>query len=199
MDQRSGSQTEQKGFILIIYSIRHYVHRVPTNYHTIPQSFNEFGSTNFHEKKMLCSDIAKQESGSNTTQSTQCGTGHFLGYRTFHHDGKVSPGRWGWAVHARPLHYIYHHVQSFGVRSSREWRYTPPNSTLSLNVPVLCAIQGAMSYSYKLRTVSEGIIGTGGGGEGGGGSGKYPEMSCLPFTSTMTSTSYRVFLLTTLS
>jgi hypothetical protein len=37
-----------------------------------------------------------------------------------------------------PLHYIYHHVQSCGVRSSWEGRYTPCFSTLPLYV--LCVM-----------------------------------------------------------
>jgi hypothetical protein len=36
-----------------------------------------------------------------------------------------------------PFHYIYHHEQSYVVRSSSEGRYTPPISTLPLYV--LCA------------------------------------------------------------
>jgi hypothetical protein len=52
----------------------------------------------------------------------------------FHHDGEISqPGEGGGA---RPpfftLQYLYHHVQSCGVRSSCVGRYTPPISTLPL-------------------------------------------------------------------
>ncbi len=36
------------------------------------------------------------------TQSTQSGNFHFF-LRSFHHDGKNSPGWWGWGVHALPL------------------------------------------------------------------------------------------------
>jgi hypothetical protein len=36
---------------------------------------------------------------------------------TSHRDGKISPGWWGWRVHARPLSAFYHHVQSCSVRS----------------------------------------------------------------------------------
>jgi hypothetical protein len=40
-------------------------------------------------------------------------------------------GEEGGGVHAHhPFHYIYHHVQSCGVRSRWEGRYTPPVSTL---------------------------------------------------------------------
>ncbi len=38
-----------------------------------------------------------------------------------------------------PFHYIYHHIQSCGVRSSWEDRYTPPISTL------LCGIRGPLT------------------------------------------------------
>ncbi len=61
------------------------------------------------------------------TQSTHgVATGAFR--RTFHHDGKISTGWWGWGVH----HYIYHHVQSCSICSSWEGRYTPPISFLPL-------------------------------------------------------------------
>ncbi len=56
-------------------------------------------------------------------------------WRTFHHDGKISPAWWGWGAHARPpFHYIYLHVQSSNVRSSREGRYTSPIFTLPLYI-----------------------------------------------------------------
>ncbi len=48
-------------------------------------------------------------------------------WHTFHHDGKISLGWWGWGVHAHlptPLHSVYHHVQSCSVRTSWEGRYT---------------------------------------------------------------------------
>ncbi len=54
-----------------------------------------------------------------------------------HHQGKISPGRWGWGCTAAPFHYIYHHVQSCSVRSSWEVRYTPPIS-FHLYPYVLC-------------------------------------------------------------
>jgi hypothetical protein len=56
-------------------------------------------------------------------------------WRIFHHDGKISQACWGWGVHAllpTSFHYMYHHVQSSGVRSSWEGRYTAPISTLPL-------------------------------------------------------------------
>jgi hypothetical protein len=57
-------------------------------------------------------------------------------WSTFQHDGKISPAWWGWGVHAQPplIHYIYHHVQSCGISSSWEGRYTSPASTLLLYV-----------------------------------------------------------------
>ncbi len=38
-------------------------------------------------------------------------------WRKFHHDGKISPAWWGWRAH--------HRIQSWGVRSRWEGRYTP--------------------------------------------------------------------------
>ncbi len=62
-------------------------------------------------------------------------------WRTFHHDGKISPGWWGWGVHAHPLSaYWYHHVQSCSVRSCWVGRYTHPVS--SLPIYVLCGRDG---------------------------------------------------------
>jgi hypothetical protein len=52
-------------------------------------------------------------------------------WRTFHHDGKISPAWWVWGVHAFPLHSIYHH-QLWYIRSSWEGRFTPPISPLPL-------------------------------------------------------------------
>ncbi len=53
--------------------------------------------------------------------------------RAFHHDGTW----WGWGLTPTPFRYIYHRVQSRGVRSIWEGRYTPPISTLPLCV--LCS------------------------------------------------------------
>jgi hypothetical protein len=41
--------------------------------------------------------------------------------RAFHHYGTW----WGWGLTPTPFHYIYHRVQSWGVRSIWEGRYTP--------------------------------------------------------------------------
>ncbi len=60
-----------------------------------------------------------------------------LFWRTFHHDGKISPGCWGRGgvhTHSHSLQYIYHRVQSCCVGSSWEGRYTPPISSLPLYV-----------------------------------------------------------------
>jgi hypothetical protein len=50
------------------------------------------------------------------------------GVRTFHHDGKISPAWWGWGGGCTPppVHFIYHHKQSCGVRSSWDGWYAPP-------------------------------------------------------------------------
>ncbi len=38
-------------------------------------------------------------------------------WRTFHHDGKISPAWCGWGCTPTPIHYIYHHVQNCSVRT----------------------------------------------------------------------------------
>ncbi len=60
-------------------------------------------------------------------------------WRTFHHDGKISPGWWGWGMHAHPLLIYYHHVQSCSVRSSWEGGYTPSISSLPY-MYILCNV-----------------------------------------------------------
>jgi hypothetical protein len=50
---------------------------------------------------------------------------------------KLAQAREGEGCTPIPFHYIYHHEQSCGVRSSWEGRYTTPISTLSLYV--LCS------------------------------------------------------------
>jgi len=59
-------------------------------------------------------------------------------WRTFHHEGKISENGEGGG--APP--FIYHHVQSCGVRSSWEVRYTPPLTWLY-----------AVWYWYLLRNL----------------------------------------------
>ncbi len=63
-------------------------------------------------------------------------------WQPFHHDGEISPAWWFWGVYHQctptPFHPNYRHVQSCGVRSSWEGRYTPPISTLPLYV--LCGL-----------------------------------------------------------
>ncbi len=52
-------------------------------------------------------------------------------WRTFQHEGKISPVWWGGGgCTASPFHSIYHHEQSCGARSSWQGRYTPPISPL---------------------------------------------------------------------
>ncbi len=58
-------------------------------------------------------------------------------WRTFHHDGKISPAGWEWGGGRlpTPFHCIYHHEQSIlQVFCSWEARYTPLISTLPLYV-----------------------------------------------------------------
>jgi hypothetical protein len=131
-----------------MYSMNHYVRRGTGTYliPTILYSLFGFGTTNLHEKNALL---------------RYCKTGIRIQQRQVSGVHSITVEK---LAQPTPFHYIYHHVQSCGVRSSREGRYTPPISTLSLNVPVPCAIQGAMSYSYKLLTVSEGLLVREGGG-----------------------------------
>ncbi len=64
-------------------------------------------------------------------------------WRTFHHDGKISPGWWGWGVHApTPFHYIYHHVQSCGVQ------YVPADRVDTLPLLIL------YPYMYSVDVIS---------------------------------------------
>ncbi len=60
-------------------------------------------------------------------------------WRTFHHEGKISPGWWGWGVHAHPLSlYLPSPVQSCRLRSSWDGRSTPPISPLPIYVLCDC-------------------------------------------------------------
>jgi hypothetical protein len=59
---------------------------------------------------------------------------------------KISLGWWGWGVH-----YNYHHVRSWGVRSSWEGRYTPPVSYLPLYI--LCDNSAACAYRHNVSPV----------------------------------------------
>ncbi len=58
-------------------------------------------------------------------------------WRTLHHDGKISPGWWGWRCMSTPFHYIYHHVQSCIVFTSAERSDTLP-LFFTLRLYVLC-------------------------------------------------------------
>ncbi len=85
----------------------------------------------------ICSPLPEWTSQSNdwywAPQSThRLATATF--WRTFHHDGKISPGWWGWGVHAHPLSlYLPSRPKlQYTVRSSWEGRYTPPISSLFL-------------------------------------------------------------------
>ncbi len=72
-------------------------------------------------------------------------------WRTFHHDGKISPGWWRWGVHAHPHHYIYHNIQSCSVRSSWVGSYTPPISSLPLFV--FCGSSNPLAPPLQLAHV----------------------------------------------
>ncbi len=51
-------------------------------------------------------------------------------WRTFHYEGKISPGWCGWGCTPIPFHYIYHHQYSCSVCSSWVGRHTYPVSSL---------------------------------------------------------------------
>ncbi len=62
------------------------------------------------------------------TEYTQSGNGHFLAYISIMMENSAQPGVGGGCT-PTSFHYIYHHEQSCGVRSSWEGRYTPPISS----------------------------------------------------------------------
>ncbi len=66
-------------------------------------------------------------------------------WRTSHHDGKISPGWWGWRVHAHPLSAYYHQAQSCSVNFSWEGRYTPCISPVPFKYD--CAEKGLGPWS----------------------------------------------------
>ncbi len=53
-------------------------------------------------------------------------------WRTFHQDGKIVQSGEGGGCKTTPFHYIYHHVQRFGGRSSWKEQRHSPISTLPL-------------------------------------------------------------------
>jgi hypothetical protein len=75
-------------------------------------------------------------------------------WRTFHHDGKISPAWWGYRCTPTPFHDIYCTItyKWCGLRSSWEGRYTPPISTLPLYV--LCVQYGEKPLFVHKRTLS---------------------------------------------
>ncbi len=58
-------------------------------------------------------------------------------WRTFHHEGKISPGWWGWGVHAHPLSLHLPSPVKFSVLSSWVGRYTNPVLSL-VKICTLC-------------------------------------------------------------
>ncbi len=65
-------------------------------------------------------------------------------WRTFSHEGKISPGWWGWGRMPTPSHYIYHHQYSCSVRSSWVGRLTNPVS--SLGKYILCGLNAQLVH-----------------------------------------------------
>jgi hypothetical protein len=93
-----------------------------------------------------------------TTEYTQSGNGPF--WRTFHHDGKISPGWWGrgGGLHTSTpnlFHYIHHHVQSY--------RYAPAEQADTLALfhvypyvlcgKNLCLGSSACTQRYRVLTL----------------------------------------------
>jgi hypothetical protein len=73
-------------------------------------------------------------------------------WRTFHHDGKISPAWWGWGVHVLPLSYIYHHKESCSERSNWEADTLP----LFLLYPYMYSVVSKTNYKIPTGTYSEG-------------------------------------------
>jgi hypothetical protein len=95
------------------------------------------------------------------TEYTQSGNGHFMAYIPSWWKNQPSLVRWG--MHAPLFHYIYHHVQSCSVRSSREGIYI--HSPYFLSTPILYVICGERNHVNNLAFNFK----CGGGGGGGGG------------------------------
>ncbi len=103
------------------------------------------------------SDYGNSTLDSNTTQRTHRGVAMSTFWRTFHHDGKISPAWWGWGCTPSPFHTIYHHELIYGVRSRWEGRYISPISPLSLYV--LCGkhlqnFQVSQCFYHSLLCIS---------------------------------------------
>ncbi len=91
------------------------------------------------------------------------GNDHFLTYILWWWKNQARLVRVGGGCSPTSFHYIYHHVQSWGVRSSWEGRYTCPIYTLPLYV--LCGPSNPSLYTGKYhprwtcqKRLSEGVF-----------------------------------------
>jgi hypothetical protein len=66
------------------------------------------------------------------SQSTQSCNGIF--WRTFYHDGKISPGWCGWECTPTPFHYVYHHEQSCSVHCKKVIVFPVPSRDVTLTI-----------------------------------------------------------------
>jgi hypothetical protein len=76
-------------------------------------------------------------------------------WRTFSHEGKISPDWWDGGCTQTPFYYIYHHQESYSVRSNWVGRHTNPVS--SLGKYVLCGwnrkkVRGHSTQSWVENT-----------------------------------------------
>ncbi len=134
-----------------------------SNYAALPSPEN--GSKHFYEvrthtqtqlnirnmKNMSqCENGALWTQKDSTTEYTQSGNGRFLAYIPSWWKNYLLLVRGGGHT-PYPFHFIYHHVQSCGVRSSWDGRYNPPIS--SLYPFLLCA------FTFQLVVAKEAVIG----------------------------------------
>ncbi len=56
-------------------------------------------------------------------------------------------------AHPPPFHYIYHHVQSYSVRSSWEGRHIPTFPLFHLNPYVLCGPSRRLTFSFRSKVI----------------------------------------------
>ncbi len=71
---------------------------------------------------------------------------------------KISPGWWGWGVHAHPLSAYYHYVQSCSVRSCWVGRYTHPVSSLPYMYSVLLTTTVSRVRDWRGQTSIRNIL-----------------------------------------
>jgi hypothetical protein len=77
-------------------------------------------------------------------------------WHTFHHDGKISPCRWGWeGCTPTPFHYIYHHVQSCSVPYAPAERVDTLQSPYFFSTPMYSVLSTDwVSSAFRLKVRS---------------------------------------------